>query len=339
MSAPTDDVRPYVLNVRFVPTTAFMTVPKRADLLTLAAFAAIVIFLGANFVAVRFSNRELPPFWGAAIRFAIAAGLLLAIVAGARIPLPRGPALRAALLFGLLAFFATYALAYWGLVSARAAMGAVAFATVPLITLFLAAGVGLERIRIRGLAGAGVALGGTALAFFEQVRLDVPPAAVAALLLAALFAAAAGIVVKRAPKAHPVGVNAIAIPVGAGLLFATSVAVGEPHPWPTLPETWAALAWLVVSTILAFVLFVWVLGRWSASASSYSSVLTPFVTLILAALLVGEVVTFAFVVGSLLVLAGVYLGVLSGKERGSKVPKGAAAGVPGKEEADDTGAR
>ena len=249
-----------------------------------------------------------------------------------RIPFPKGKALTGALLFGILAFFATYALAYWGLVSAPAAMGAVAFATTPLITLFLAARVGLERVHTRGLAGAGLALAGTGVAFFEQVRLEVPPTAIVALLLAAGFGAAAGVVVKRAPKAHPVGVNAVAIPVGTGLLFVTSFVAGEAHPVPSASTTWAALGWLVASTVLAFVLMVWVLGRWSASASSYSSVMTPFVTFVVASSLAGEGITLAFVLGSLLVILGVYIGVLSRKKAGAEAREARALELRGVEE-------
>lgn len=39
---------------------------RRLDPPGLAAFAAIVVLRGVNFVAARFSNAELPPFWGAA---------------------------------------------------------------------------------------------------------------------------------------------------------------------------------------------------------------------------------------------------------------------------------
>ena len=40
---------------------------------TYLAFATAVLLGGGNFVAVRFSNQELDPLWGAALRF----GLLL----------------------------------------------------------------------------------------------------------------------------------------------------------------------------------------------------------------------------------------------------------------------
>jgi hypothetical protein len=46
---------------------------SRADRATLAAFRSLVVLVGANFVAIRFNNRELAPFWGAGTRFALAA--------------------------------------------------------------------------------------------------------------------------------------------------------------------------------------------------------------------------------------------------------------------------
>lgn len=38
----------------------------------LLVFAIAVLIGGSNFVAARFSNRELAPFWGAGLRFGIA---------------------------------------------------------------------------------------------------------------------------------------------------------------------------------------------------------------------------------------------------------------------------
>jgi uncharacterized membrane protein HdeD (DUF308 family) len=70
-----------------------MTPPgSRPDRATLAAFGALVVLVGANLVAIRFSNRELAPFWGAGTRFVLAAIVFGAIVAARRITLPRGTA-------------------------------------------------------------------------------------------------------------------------------------------------------------------------------------------------------------------------------------------------------
>ena len=48
------------------------------------AFAGAILIGGSNFVAVRYSNRELDPLWGAGFRFALAAavfGVLVALIA------------------------------------------------------------------------------------------------------------------------------------------------------------------------------------------------------------------------------------------------------------------
>ena len=76
----------------------------RPDRLTLVAFIILVILGGSNAVAVRFSNMELPPFFGAALRFTAASLILFTVVFLMRLPLPKGRALEGTALAGLLAF-------------------------------------------------------------------------------------------------------------------------------------------------------------------------------------------------------------------------------------------
>ena len=114
-----------------------MTSP-RPDRLTLSAFAVVAVLGGANFVAVRFSNRELPPFWGATWRFAAASFLFFAVLVLLRLALPRRRALGGAMLYGLLGFGLSYALAYWSLVHVPAGIASLIFASVPLMTFLLA---------------------------------------------------------------------------------------------------------------------------------------------------------------------------------------------------------
>src|SRR2546423_3705029 len=116
---------------------------SRPDRATLAAFAVLVILVGANFVAIRFSNRELAPLWGAGTRFAMAAVLFMGIVAVRRIALPHGAALAGALLFGLLDIAAFFALSYWGLVRVPAGPGGGVGAPFPPGPLFFSLSHGL----------------------------------------------------------------------------------------------------------------------------------------------------------------------------------------------------
>lgn len=279
--------------------------------IVLAAFVGVVVIAGLNFVAVRFSNRELPPFAGAALRFGGAALLFWAFVVWRKIPLPRGRGLVGALVFGLLSFAASYALAYYGLVFVPAAFASVIIALVPLLTLVLAGIQGVERATVRAGVGALVALAGIAILFWDSLRADSSVLPLLALVLAAVAIAQSSIVVKRFPRAHPAGTNAIAMTFGAVLLAALSLAVREPWALPRAPPTLIALGYLVtIGSVGLFGLYLFVLGEWTASAVSYQTVLSPFVTVAAGALLAGEVVGWAFALGGAIVLAGVYLGAL-----------------------------
>ena len=47
------------------------------DRTAFVAFVAYSVLAGGNAVGVRFSNQELDPFWGATLRFSLAAILML----------------------------------------------------------------------------------------------------------------------------------------------------------------------------------------------------------------------------------------------------------------------
>src|SRR5436309_3571491 len=142
--------------------------------MTLIAFGVLVVLVGANPVAIRFSNRELEPFWGGGVRFAVAAALFAVLMRARRLPIPRGRALAGAVLYGLVGIGAFFALAYWGLVRVNAGLGGVLFATVPLLTLFCAVAHGLERFRWRALAGGVIGVAGITVVVGDQINSDVP---------------------------------------------------------------------------------------------------------------------------------------------------------------------
>jgi drug/metabolite transporter (DMT)-like permease len=279
--------------------------------LTLAAFVTVVLFLGVNFVAVKFSNQEMPPFWGAALRFIIASGLLFAIVRMIRIPLPRGKALIGASLYGLFSFAINFGFLYWALTRVSAGMASVMFASIPLVTLLMASTIGLERMTWKGILGALIVIGGISLVFVEQLKFDVPLIYLLAVLIAVVSAAASGIVVKYFPRSHPIATNAVGMSVAAIILLALSMIVGEIKRLPALTPTWLALGWLVTSSIVGFVLMVWILSRWTATATSYIGVLTPLVTVVVASVLAGENPTPTFLIGGAFVIVGVYVGAQS----------------------------
>jgi drug/metabolite transporter (DMT)-like permease len=286
-------------------------VDAERDPATVSAFVLGAVLAGGNGVAIRFSNRELDPLWGAGLRFSLAALLLVALLGVLRLQLPRGRALGGAVLFGVLQFAATYALAYYALVELHAGFGQLLLALVPLMTLLLAVAQGQERLRAAAAAGTLLALVGVAVMSQAPLRESLPVLSVLAALGSALCFAQAAVLVRRLPPVHPVTMNAIGMVAGAAVLLAGALAVGDSFRLPDRAATWAAVLYLVtLGSIGVFLLYLFVLGRWVASRAAYSFVLIPVVTVVLSAWLDDEPVGWGLVIGGALVLAGVYVGAL-----------------------------
>jgi drug/metabolite transporter (DMT)-like permease len=281
---------------------------------TLTALVVAVVLAGGNAPAIRYvscGTCELDPFWGAAIRFLLAALIFAGIAVALRTPLPRRKALLGVLLFGALQFGAGFGLVYWGLVRAPAGLAQVLLACVPLLTFGLALLHRQERFRPESLIGAFVAVGGIAVVFSNALHAGVPLGSMAAILGGAACWAEALVVVKAFPAIHPAVMNAIAMGVGGVVLVALGAVFGESFTLPQAARTWFAQAYLVLAgSIVVFWLYVFVVRSWTASAASYQLVLIPLVTVVVSAWLQDERISVSFVLGGILVLVGVYIGAL-----------------------------
>ncbi|MEP6680919.1 MAG: EamA family transporter [Chloroflexota bacterium] len=283
----------------------------RPDRVTLVAFSLAVILAGANGLAIGFSNDELPPYWGATLRF-LAAGLVCAaIVAARRLPVPRGRALAGMMLYGLLAIGLSFGLLYWALLEVPTGVGVVLLALVPLATLILAVAQRVEAFRWLAATGAVVGAAGVGLIFADQLGGSVPPLSLLAVLGAALGIAQSNVLIKRLPEVHPITTNAVAMLVGALMLAGVSLLLGERWLLPHQAVTWLAVGHLVlVGTVVVYALSLFVLTRWTASSASYLHILLPLVAVPLGALFRHEPVSPLFLVGALIVIVGVYIGVV-----------------------------
>lgn len=297
----------------------------RPSPLTLVAFALVALIGGSNFVAVRLSNRELDPFFGAGVRFVAAALLLFAITAASRTTLPRGRALFGTVVFGFMNFFAAYAFVYWGLQRVPAALAGVVFGTVPLLTLILAVMQRVERFRWRAVLGAAIAIAGVVIMAGSPANTEVPLLYFLAVVASAVGAAEAAVVIKRFPSVHPFAMNAVAMATGAPFLLVLSALRGESWVLPARATTWYTLLFLVpVGSVALFVLYVYVVQRWTATAASYQFVLFPVVAAIVGSLVAGEALDSSVAIGGVLVVAGTYVGALA-RPAATEVPVEATA--------------
>jgi drug/metabolite transporter (DMT)-like permease len=285
----------------------------------LIAFVTFVVLAGANAAAVKVVLAELPPFWSAGLRFVAAGALLLVLMVVQGRPAPRGDRLLGTVLFGLFAFALAYFFLYQALEDAGAGATMVVLAIVPLLTVLLAIVHGIERLRPLGVAGAAIAVAGIVIVAADQLSLDVPLAALGLLLVAAVCQAESVVIVKRLPPGDPVAANAIGMALGGALLLTVSVAAGEPQVVPTQPNTWLAMAYLVApGSIGVFILALYLLARWTASAMSYAFLLFPLVAIVTGAVLLGEQVQASFLLGGAVVLGGVYVGAIYRPKAGAE---------------------
>lgn len=280
---------------------------------TLFTFGAVVLLGGSNFVAVRFSNRELEPFWGAGLRFSMAAAAFLAYVLIRRITWPKGRRLWLTAGYGVVTFTLSYALMYWALVTVTAGIAAVVLALAPLLTPFLAAAHRLEKVSRRAVIGAVIALAGVIWMTVGDEGLVLPLTGLVAIMAAAISVAESVVLSKTVASNHPAMTNAVAMTTGALLMLVVSAVAGETWAVPESTETRLAVAYLVVfGSIALFVLSLIVVRTWTASAMAYSFVLFPIVAILLEAWLDDVPLTGRNIVGVLTVIVGVWFGALRG---------------------------
>jgi drug/metabolite transporter (DMT)-like permease len=288
------------------------------------AFAAFVLLAGANAAAVKAVLGELPPFWSAGLRFVIAGALLLAVMGIQRRPVPRGDRLLGTVLYAVFGFALAYFFLYQAIGDAGSGTTMTVLAIVPLLTVLLSVVHGIERPRVLGVVGALIAAAGIAIVAADRLSLDVPLIAIGLLLAGAACQAESVVIVKRLPPGDPVAANAIGMLLGGALLVAASVGAGEPIVVPTQSDTLLAMAYLIgPGSIGVFLLALYVLARWTASATSYAFLLFPLVAIVLGAVLFAEPFQPSFLLGGAVVLVGVYIGAVhrpaaGAEERGSE---------------------
>jgi drug/metabolite transporter (DMT)-like permease len=290
---------------------------ERSDRTTLVAFGVTVLLGAGNPIAIRLvscETCELGPFQAAAIRFLLAGAILGIVALSIGAPFPHGRGLRGSLLFGVLQFGIGFACIYYGYARTPAGVGQVLQACIPLLTFLFAIAHRQERFRWEGLVGSLLAIVGIAVVFGSGIDAGVPLASMVAILVGAAVWSESLVVARAFPQAHPTAMGAIAMAIGTVILLALSVATGETWSVPVERTTWLAQAYLVVpGGVVVLWMILLVLRRWPASAASYQLVMITIVTVVLAAWLLDERLTWTFALGAMLVLAGVYIGALRGR--------------------------
>lgn len=298
---------------------------NRAETLNAAAFAGMVVVWGTTFLAIRVSNDAgYDPLSAIVLRQAAAAAILLGAALAVRAAWPRGVALRACAVSGLLIFGINFPMLYLGELTVTSGTAAVLWGIYPAFVALGAAVVlrSSEPLTARGLGGVLLGLVGLAVVFWSQLSLDAPLWGLAAILAGILVSTATTLILKRwARDAHPVVFNGLGHALGAAVLAPIVLATRGRIDLPPNAEAWSALLYLLVAgSLVAFPVWNWLLRRWPATRVSLQTLLSPLIAVALGAAVLHEALEARFLLGAALVLAGTWLTLQASPRPGRAEP-------------------
>jgi drug/metabolite transporter (DMT)-like permease len=274
-----------------------------------AAFILLCGIWGSTWMAIRVLVRDVPPLWGAALRFAIAAVLLVAWVAARRLPMPPTRRhWRANLLLGLTMMAAPYGLLFWAEQHITASMTALVFACLPLFVAFFTPLMSEHRVPSRALVSMFVGAAGLGILFYRDLSATTDTILGGLAVIGAVVSSAwSSLYAKRETAGqHPVVSTMVQLTIGAALLFLASgwMEAGRAARWTATAS--AALLFLAIAgSGAAFALYYWLLKRMQPYQLSVISLVVPIVAMAEGALLLGEPIPLSMLMAAVIVLGAV----------------------------------
>jgi drug/metabolite transporter (DMT)-like permease len=185
---------------------------------------------------------------------------------------------------------AAYSLVYVGEESVSGGLAAVVYGTQPLILALLLQVFRIEKLSKRHLVGAVISLAGVAVLFLD--RLDVSPQQAIGIVLivgSVLLATGYSMVMKRQSTGGLIATT-VFLGVTAVVLSIVALIANEPLPWPPPVKPTLALLYLaIVGSVIAFLLYFWLLDRTTLVVTSTLVFVFPLVALLTDALYEREI--------------------------------------------------
>lgn len=275
-------------------------------------FFVTVAIWGTTWIAIKFQLDAAAPELGVALRFSIAAALVLGWCAlrGIRLALPaRLHALLAAI--GVAAFCVSYLFVYHAERFIVSGLVAVGYAAAPLVNMLLARLLLATPMSRRVAAGGLLGLAGIALVFwpeFARLQAGGPLLAGAALTTGAVLASCVsniGMVRAQAAGLRGWAPLGIAMAWGAAASWLAVLAFGRPLEIRWSPSFAASLAYLALAgSVLAFAAYYRLIAQIGPARAAYVGVMSTLVALFVSTLFEGYDWRFVTFVGIALAVGG-----------------------------------
>jgi len=288
---------------------------RPGPILIVLTFALLCLIWGSTWSVIQIGLRGVPPFTGVAVRFAIAAALLLLLIRVRRIRLGQvAHERRLWLVNGVLAFSISYGVVYWAEQWVPSGLTAVLFATYPLFVGILAHFIlPQEALTKPEVIGSLIGFAGVGLIFSEDfAALGGRAVAVASvvMLISPLVSALASVLVKRwGAGVHPFSLTAVPMAMTAVMmgLLAWGFERDRPVVWDGVSVS-ALLYLAVFGSAVTFSLYYWLLSHLPAKRLALIAYIIPVEAVLIGALR-DEPLTAKTLLGSALVVGGVALAV------------------------------
>jgi drug/metabolite transporter (DMT)-like permease len=281
--------------------------------LPLAAAGVAGVLVGAAMVATRFVIDQTTPASLAFLRYLIGTCCLLpAFLAAEPARFARRDLLPIAVLgitqFGILIALLNYALQF--IPAARAAL---IFATLPLLALLLATGLGQERLTVPKALGVLLTIVGVGFTLGEKlVQLGGEGrewAGEAAVFASALCGAACSVLYRPYLRRYPtLSVSTVAMLASVAFLAVLAAGEGFFAGFPRFSARgWAAVVFVGVSSGVGYYLWLWALNHTTPTRVTVFLALSPVTAAGLGAMLLGEPLSTGLLAGVACVALGLWL--------------------------------
>ena len=267
---------------------------------------------GSTWLFIKLGLQDLPPLTFAGIRFVIACTILFVFIRirGLHLPTTRSDWGFLAVT-GILSFGLNYGLVFWGEQYISSGLAAVLQSTLPAFGIVFAH-LHLPGERLSWAKISGVILGvcGVGVVFSNQLAVEGRQAfaGCVALVLSALFAAYANVLVKvRGTKLDPAILAGGQMFFGLLLLFAVGLPMeGNPLNFRWTPMALLSLFYLaVVGSVIAFVLYYWLVLKIDVTKSMLIALVTPVVAVILGMIVLDEEIGWRTLIGGAMIMTGI----------------------------------
>jgi drug/metabolite transporter (DMT)-like permease len=272
---------------------------------------------GSTWLFIKLGLADLPPFTFASIRFIIASAIVFSIIRIRGIELPRARSDWLLLaVTGILSFGFNYGLVFWGEQYITSGLAALLQATTPAFGLVFAHfNLPGERLSWTRIGGVVLGIFGVAVVFSNQLAVAGRQALAGcvALLLSSIFVAYSNVLVKKhGKKLNPAIMTAGQMLFGLLLLLAASVTLeGNPLRYHWTAMAVIALLYLaIVGSVIAFLLYYWLILNMDVTKSMLIALVTPVVAVILGMIVLNEEFGWRTLAGGAMIMLGIAFIVL-----------------------------